>query len=1381
MDITDEMREPLLVTPRRYQLEMLEASQQQNIIVAMDTGSGKTHIAVLRIIAELERNTPDKLVWFLAPTVALCLQQHEVIASQIPLVKTRILTGLDNVDRWTDQSIWNSVLRDVRVVVSTHAVLADALNHGFVRISQLALMIFDEGRGLFSFAHHCMRRHPANRIMQNHYHPTRLKFGPHAVPRILGLTASPITRTSRQELQTIEANLDAVCRTPRIHRTELLEHVHRPHLERITYAPCPIQQQGTGSRLLQPLIQCIQAYDVQNDPYIEAHRLRPDTQVNVEKMSFSGKTFCSDQLAKLVERSNHIYEELGGWATDYFIEASVDQLRHSIENDTSMSGLDRAERVYLLEILLAMPVLENCAESWNISPKLETLLAFLSKMDRPGFSGLIFAKRRATVSVLARMLSMHPATKESFRCAAYVGWSSNSGRKDSLGDLLSQDMQRDTLSEFRAGRKNLIVATDVLEEGLDVSSCSLVICYDKPPNLKSFVQRRGRARHQESTYAIMISTEDDSLDLIKWQGLEQAMIEAYQDDERRRRKAWEVETIEETVGEFLSVPSTGACLVADDALQHLHHFCSVLPLDDYVSNRPVFTFKEDLAGLVKSTVTLPNSVHPAVRRTQGKTWWRTERAATRETAFLAYKALFEFGLVNDNLLPLTKKPELRFSEDVELPSLMNCSEQYDPYVDLAQAWSSPNLYQTEIILSNNGRVKQDLLMSIVLPKMTVMPEPIPLYWESEPTLIASLKSTKPLADVTMDSIQTMRHITAIYLQAPSSRVRGPDRDFICLFVPSIPHVDLQEWAQTYEGTEKALDVYTRDASTPPVGIIRDTARYGQPRLFRQWIASGEGANVHIEIECQSLPRRRNFLQATALPVGEDGELGPPKIHVIPALGCTLDRLPATQAVFGLLISSILDRLEATLVASKLNETILKGVGIQNLSHVLTAITTPLAQATTHYQLYEFFGDSVLKFTVGCQLFFTKPAWHEGYLSESRDKLIQNKRLARAALDTGLDEFILTNRFTPRRWNAPVISQKLAQRPRKRRLSMKVLADVVEALIGAAYMDGGIYKAQACLHRFLPEIDIFTSNLGHLIVPTPRGVSNLVDEFRVANLIGYTFDDASLLTEALTHPSCEHDIATQSYQRLEYLGDAVLDMVVVSVLAAHPAQLSQGKMTLIKHAVVNANLMAFLCMKLSVGEETAKVVQTENGDPDLVPHFDEIHLWRFLRFNGPAIPAARDACLEKYRALGEEITAALEHAPRYPWELLARLHADKFLSDIVESTLGAMFIDSRGNLDACSAFLERLGLLPYLRRILSDAVDVQHPRNTAQDLLKTVGCLVFKPERIEKKGHNATYRCPAVVNKQEIALIEGCGSAEEAEVRVAHLVIDKVRAEANGSD
>ncbi|CAI7616954.1 unnamed protein product [Penicillium glandicola] len=1350
---------------RGYQLEMLDASRKENIIVAMDTGSGKTHIAILRIIDELEKsNSTDKLIWFLAPTVALSLQQHEVITSQILSVKTKVLTGLDNVDRWTEQGVWDKVLKDVRVVVSTYAVLADALGHGFVRMSRLALLIFDE-------AHHCTRNHPANKIMQNHYHPTLLRLGPNAVPRILGLTASPVVRSTQNELQTIEFNLNAVCKTPRVHRTELLENTHRPHLERVNYISFDEAHYGFGSRLLSSLIECCRAYNIEEDPWIESLRSRDQT-AELTRALTTGKTFCSEQLRTFQARSRHIYEELGGWAADFFISASIDQLQRSIQDASEMSHLDQVERIYLLELLHAMPAPDLADESNHVSIKLEMLLNFLEKMDRPGFSGLLFVKQRATVSVLARILSLHPKTRDRFQCAAYVGWASDRSRKGCLGELLHRDMQRYTLDEFRAGRKNLIVATDVLEEGIDLSACSLVICYDRPANLKSFVQRRGRARHRESTYAVMVSNEDELLNLHKWQELEKAMIKAYQDDERQRRKASELEANEENVKERLWVERTSALLTADDAVQHLHHFCDVLPVDEYSDNRPMFSFEENGEGLLLGTVTLPNSVHPTVRRTTGKSWWRTERAARKETAFQAYKALHSYGLVNDNLLPLTRKPELRFSEQTTLPSIVQAAEQYDPYVELAQGWALGQLCQTRLKIYRNGTVDEDLAVSLILPRLTPMPHPIPLYWDPETSLKLYFDPQMPAFETTPEKLDQMRKITALYLQAPSSRQRGDDRDFVALFVPDISHEHLGEWLAMYEGKEAALELYSRNPTLPPTGIVRDQSKYSEPRTFSRWIVPAEvSKSAPIEMECSSLPRRRNLLQVRPINVPEDGEAeAPKKSYVLPAVACVIDKLPAKQALFGLFISAILDRLEASLVAHRLNDTILKGVGIHNIDHVITAISAPIAQASTNYQRYEFFGDSVLKFTVSCQLFFRNTKWHEGYLSESRDKLIQNTRLARAALDTGIDSFILTSRFTPRKWAAPLIRNKLEPSTAKRNISTKVLADVVESLIGAAYVDGGIRKAQSCLHRFLPEIDLFTNDISPLILPPGKGVSNLINHSRLAGLIGYTFQDPALLTEALTHASCEYDTSIQSYQRLEFLGDAVLDMVVMAVIAAHPVEMDQGPMTLLKHSVVNANLLAFFCMELCAPDEPSHTTQFVNGEVNLVPHYDQIHLWRFLRSHGPNIKSAREACLERHQALRGEIRQALEHGTQYPWELFARLRADKFLSDIIESVLGAIFIDCGGDLDVCHAFVERIGLVWYIQRVIADGVNVVHPRNIAQNMVKGAGTLVFKRKRVESGGV-ATYRCSAVVNQTEIALVEGCASAEEAEVKVANVAIE----------
>jgi hypothetical protein len=333
-----------------------------------------------------------------------------------------------------------------------------------------------------------------------------------------------------------------------------LENTNRPRLERVNYIPFDEAQYGFGSRLLSSLIECCKAYNIEDDPWVESLRSKNQT-AELTKALTTGKTFCSEQLRIFQARSRHIYEELGGWATDFFISASIDQLQLSIQDASEMSHLDQMERIYLLELLRAMPA-PGSAESDHVSIKLEMLINFLEKMDGPGFSGLLFAKQRVTVSVLARILSVHPKTRDRFQCAAYVGWASDRSRKNCLGDLLHRDMQRDTLDEFKAGRKNLIVATEVLEEGIDISTCSVVICFDKPANLKSFVQRRGRARHRESTYAVMISNEDELLSLHKWQELEQAMIKAYQDDERHRRELYELEATDEDVKDILWVEKT---------------------------------------------------------------------------------------------------------------------------------------------------------------------------------------------------------------------------------------------------------------------------------------------------------------------------------------------------------------------------------------------------------------------------------------------------------------------------------------------------------------------------------------------------------------------------------------------------------------------------------------------------------------------------------------------------------------------------------------------------------------------------------------------------------------------------------------------------------
>lgn len=74
----------------------------------------------------------------------LCIQQYEVLKAQLSWVQVKVITGADGVDSWSVKT-WKTVLINVKTVIATPQILLDALLHGFVGISSVALLVFDEG------------------------------------------------------------------------------------------------------------------------------------------------------------------------------------------------------------------------------------------------------------------------------------------------------------------------------------------------------------------------------------------------------------------------------------------------------------------------------------------------------------------------------------------------------------------------------------------------------------------------------------------------------------------------------------------------------------------------------------------------------------------------------------------------------------------------------------------------------------------------------------------------------------------------------------------------------------------------------------------------------------------------------------------------------------------------------------------------------------------------------------------------------------------------------------------------------------------------------------------------------------------------------------
>lgn len=78
----------------------------------------------------------------------------------------------------------------------------------------------------------------------------------------------------------------------------------------------------------------------------------------------------------------------------------------------------------------------------------------------------------------------------------------NSSMPNSIESILSNKSNKRVLDKFKRNEIDLIIATSVLEEGIDVQECNLVICFDAPDTFRSHVQTKGRARMKDSTYVV---------------------------------------------------------------------------------------------------------------------------------------------------------------------------------------------------------------------------------------------------------------------------------------------------------------------------------------------------------------------------------------------------------------------------------------------------------------------------------------------------------------------------------------------------------------------------------------------------------------------------------------------------------------------------------------------------------------------------------------------------------------------------------------------------------------------------------------------------------------------------------------------------------------
>ena len=579
---------------------------------------------------------------------------------------------------------------------------------------------------------------------------------------------------------------------------------------------------------------------------------------------------------------------------------------------------------------------------------------------------------------------------------------------------------------------------------------------------------------------------------------------------------------------------------------------------------------------------------------------------------------------------------------------------------------------------------------------------------------------------------------------------------------------------------------------------------------------GEKYDLEIRypiIEARPFVKRKNFLIPLPSSWSMLGDHDKSRVLLLPQrTGVVLLSEPEIQ--FSLFTPSIMRSLRSNLTAHSMRTTLFpSSLRTMSLDLLRQAITAPAAQEHFSYQILASLGDSILKLIANLQLLAIHPLWHVGYLSSKKDHLVSNASVAKTAIRLKLYRWIIRDRFLPKKWAPAYMLDSTAQgsivdtghadgapmrhkRKNSRvghKLSTKVLADVVGALIGAAYLDGGLSSCVDLISAFgLGDIEwrnvhervesllrsmtsptsqsgisSYTPSQGHDsvrndVTPLKELSPSLPSEISkslspVETMIGYSFKRAFLLVEALMHASCQSELAslTTSYERMEFLGDAVLDAVVTSRLCGAPEtekKLSPGLVQTRKSALINAHFLAYVCLgtyvelekqmprwKLSL--ERGGENRRQTGIIEMSRSKQRIYLWQCMLHSSPRILDDLRNTFARFDRDHVPISNALESGPHYPWTTLMGLQAPKFFGDIIEAIVGAVYLDSHGDMGAVERVLGKLGVMRILDRVVSGDIDVRHPVLRLANL--EAKC------RKEWSGREAENQPPATTDKEPV--------------------------------
>lgn len=218
-----------------------------------------------------------------------------------------------------------------------------------------------------------------------------------------------------------------------------------------------------------------------------------------------------------------------------------------------------------------------------------------------------------------------------------------------------------------------------------------------------------------------------------------------------------------------------------------------------------------------------------------------------------------------------------------------------------------------------------------------------------------------------------------------------------------------------------------------------------------------------------------------------------------------------------------------------------------------------------------------------------------------------------------------------------------------------------------------------------------------------------------NKLDYAFKNADLLDEALTHRS----VGARNNERLEFLGDGILNFVIADALFKSRPDLREGDLSRLRASLVNGETLAEIARELNLGD--------------------------CLKLGG-----------------GELKSGGFRRS--------------SILADGVESIFGAVFCDS--GFDACQALILRL--FDYKLKHLPDLDSLKDPKTRLQELLQSrrLSIPVYEVINVSGKAHLQVFKVRCSIEEINCVTFAEGGSRRKAEQLSAEAAYQQVKKKLN---